>query len=318
MKKPLIVISGPTASGKSSLAVELALRTGGEIVSADSMQVYRHMDIGTAKITEAEKKGVPHHMLDVEEPTRAFSIADYKEMALRCVRDIHSRGRLPIVAGGTGFYIRALLYDTEFGDAGSDPRLRARLEALLEEKGPEHLYGLLRERDPEAAESIHPNNRKRVLRALEYHMLTGERISEHNRRERARSSPYEFIYYALERSREELYPAIGRRVDKMLEDGLAEEVRALRAMGCTADMVSMQGLGYRQMFPYLDGQISLEEAAETIKLETRHYAKRQYTWLRREDGVTWLPAPRDEEDMEKLLERIVPEARRLAESCAGE
>ena len=318
MKKPLIVISGPTASGKSSLAVELALRTGGEVVSADSMQVYRHMDIGTAKITEAEKKGVPHHMLDVEEPTRAFSIADYKEMASRCVRDIHSRGRLPIVAGGTGFYIRALLYDTEFGEAGSDPRLRERLEALLEEKGPEHLFGLLKERDPEAAESIHPNNRKRVLRALEYHMLTGERISEHNRRERAREAPYEFHYYALERDRAELYPAIGRRVDKMIEDGLADEVRALRAMGCTADMVSMQGLGYRQMFPYLDGRISLEEAAETIKLETRHYAKRQYTWLRREAGVTWLPAPRDEGDTGRLLERIVPEARRLAESCAGE
>ena len=299
-RRPLVIISGPTATGKTSLAVRLAKDIGGEIISADSMQVYRYMDIGTAKVTKEEMQGVPHFMIDTVLPSEAFSIADYKTMASACIRDIESRGNIPIVAGGTGFYIHALLYDTEFEETPGGGREREELTALAEEKGNAYLYERLKEEDPEAALTIHPNNIRRVIRALEYRMLTGERISEHNRKQKEKDSPYDFLYFALNREREALNEAIDRRVDRMMEAGLYEEVQKLLASGYGYDLVSMQGIGYKEF-----SGCTPAEAAEKIKLNSRHYAKRQVTWLKREKNVTWVEAPVKEEDYRWIREQCM-------------
>ena len=301
MKKPLLILTGPTAAGKTELSVRLAKRIGGEIVSADSMQVYKHMDIGSAKIRKEEMEGVPHHLIDVLEPSEPFHVVRFQQMALEAMEGIYERGHIPIITGGTGFYIQALLYHIDFEDTCEDPVYREKLENLAQREGAERLHELLKEADPRAAEEIHSNNIKRMIRALEYHRLTGRRISEHNREQREKQSPYSFAYFVLNRERAVLYERINRRVDLMMEEGLLEEVKKLKAMGYDRSYVSMQGIGYKELLGYLEGEYSLEEAVERIKLDTRHFAKRQLTWFRRERDVIWLEA--DRLTGEQLLEK---------------
>lgn len=374
---PLIILSGPTAVGKTKLSIALAKAIGGEVVSADSMQVYRHMDIGSAKITETEMQGIPHHMIDILDPWEEFSVAVFKERCQQCLSGIYERGHIPIVTGGTGFYVQALLRDIDFGSGNgkvppspkefcpvehSNPakdihptekgfptekrfstekefpaehshpieppptenapegqplspekedhgEYRAHLEALAAIKGPEHLHAMLRKVDPASAEAIHPNNQKRVIRALEFFYLTGEPISRHNEREREKGSAYNACYFVLNDLRERLYERIGLRVDEMLHQGLVTEVERLREMGCHRGMVSMQGLGYKEILAYLEGETSLEEAVETIKRDTRHFAKRQLTWFRREKDVIWINKNEFGYDEDRIMEYMLEELR---------
>ena len=301
---PLLIITGPTAVGKTALSIQAAKALGGEVVSADSMQVYRHMDIGSAKVTRDEMEGVPHHLIDVLEPWEPFNVAVFQRMAREAVADIQSRGKLPIIAGGTGFYIQALLNDIDFQETEEVPEIRRELERLGAERGADYLHRMLQEVDPAAAEAIHANNQKRVIRAIEYFRLTGEKISVHNESERRKASPYDFLYYVVTMDRQALYGRIDLRVDRMVEAGLVEEVRRLKAMGCTRDMVSMQGLGYKEILDYLDGACSLDEAVYKIKRDTRHFAKRQLTWFRRERDTRWLTQEEYDYDSGRMLERI--------------
>lgn len=288
MKQPLIVLTGPTAAGKTAVSVELAKRIGGEIISADSMQVYRYMDVGSAKVTKEEMQGVRHHLIDVLDPRESFNVTVFQKLAKEAVREITAAGHIPIVAGGTGFYIQALLYDIDFMENDSDMTYRSSLEELARKEGPEALHAMLLKADPAAAAAIHPNNVRRVIRALEFHKKTGRQISVHNETERQKESPYRFAYYVLHMDRALLYERIEKRVDLMLEQGLEGEVRRLKDMGCTRELVSMQGLGYKEILDYLEGTLSLSEAVARIKQETRHFAKRQLTWFKRERDVTWL------------------------------
>lgn len=288
MKKPIVVLTGPTAVGKTELSIQLAKAIGGEIISADSMQVYKYMDVGSAKITPEEMDGVHHYLVDELEPFDEFHVVKFQEYAQKYLNEIYAHGKIPIIAGGTGFYIQALLNDIDFTEQESDSAYRKELEALAEEHGNQYLHDRLKEVDPESAEAIHPNNRKRVIRALEFYQETGRKISEHNAKEQMRTSPYNFAYFVLNDERSHLYKRIDARVDKMIEDGLEAEVRRLKEMGCTKDMVAMQGIGYKEMLSYLDGSYSLEEAVYIIKRETRHFAKRQITWFKRERDVIWL------------------------------
>lgn len=288
MKKPIVVLTGPTAVGKTELSIQLAKVIGGEIISADSMQVYKHMDVGSAKITPEEMDGVRHYLVDELEPFDEFHVVKFQEYAQKYLNEIYAHGKIPIIAGGTGFYIQALLNDIDFTEQESDSAYRKELEALAEEHGNQYLHDRLKEVDPESAEAIHPNNRKRIIRALEFYQETGRKISEHNAKEQMRTSPYNFAYFVLNDERSHLYKRIDARVDKMIEDGLEAEVRRLKEMGCTKDMVAMQGIGYKEMLSYLDGSYSLEEAVYIIKRETRHFAKRQITWFKRERDVIWL------------------------------
>ena len=288
MKKPIVVLTGPTAVGKTELSIQLAKVIGGEIISADSMQVYKYMDVGSAKITPEEMDGVRHYLVDELEPFDEFHVVKFQEYAQKYLNEIYAHGKIPIIAGGTGFYIQALLNDIDFTEQESDSAYRKELEALAEEHGNQYLHDRLKEVDPESAEAIHPNNRKRVIRALEFYQETGRKISEHNAKEQMRTSPYNFAYFVLNDERSHLYKRIDARVDKMIEDGLEAEVRRLKEMGCTKDMVAMQGIGYKEMLSYLDGSNSLEEAVYIIKRETRHFAKRQITWFKRERDVIWL------------------------------
>lgn len=288
MKKPIVVLTGPTAVGKTELSIQLAKVIGGEIISADSMQVYKYMDVGSAKITPEEMDGVRHYLVDELEPFDEFHVVKFQEYAQKYLNEIYAHGKIPIIAGGTGFYIQALLNDIDFTEQESDSAYRKELEALAEEHGNQYLHDRLKEVDPESAEAIHPNNRKRVIRALEFYQETGRKISEHNAKEQMRTSPYNFAYFVLNDERSHLYKRIDARVDKMIEDGLEAEVRRLKEMGCTKDMVAMRGIGYKEMLSYLDGSYSLEEAVYIIKRETRHFAKRQITWFKRERDVIWL------------------------------
>lgn len=305
MKKPLIVLTGPTAVGKTSLSIALARAAEGEIISADSMQVYKHMDIGSAKIKKEEMEGIPHYLIDVLEPDEEFHVVRFQEMAKEAMKEIYSKGKIPILTGGTGFYIQAVVKDIDFSQDTEKSSVRERLENLAQEKGGEYLHELLAQRDPESAEKIHPNNIKRVIRALEYYELTGEKISLHNEREGEKVSPYNTAYFVLNDHRERLYEKIDRRVDQMLDEGLVEEVRRLAQMGYTRDMVSMQGLGYKEILAYLEGEYSLEEAVYVLKRDTRHFAKRQLTWFRREKDVIWVKKPDFDYDDKKILEYIL-------------
>ena len=287
-KKPLVVLTGPTSVGKTEASIDLAKAVGGEIISADSMQVYRYMDIGSAKIRKEEMCGVPHHLIDVLEPREEFHVVKFQKLAKEAMEGIYSRGHLPIIVGGTGFYIQALLYDIDFTESTQDDAFREKLSVYAKEEGAEALHEKLRLVDPKAAEDIHANNVKRVIRALEFYAQTGERISEHNETERKKESPYQFAYFVLNDNRERLYERINRRVDQMLDDGLVEEVRFLKERGYTKDLVSMQGLGYKEILEYLDGDCTLEEAVYKIKRDTRHFAKRQITWFKREREVIWV------------------------------
>ena len=260
MKKPLIILAGPTAVGKTKASIGLAKRIGAEIISADSMQVYKHMDIGSAKITKEEMQGVKHYLIDVLEPDEEFHVVKFQQLAKAAMEEIYAKGKIPIVVGGTGFYIQALLYDIDFTENEDHSGIREELEQLAAERGEEHLHQMLAQIDPESARAIHANNVKRVIRAIEYYRLTGEKISEHNKREREKTSPYDLYYYVLTRDRAALYERIDRRVDIMMEQGLVDEVKRLKEMGCTRDMVAMQGLGYKEILDYLDGTISLGEA----------------------------------------------------------
>lgn len=287
-QRPLVILTGPTAVGKSALSIAVAKAIGGEIISADSMQVYRHMDIGSAKIRPEEMAGVPHHLIDVLEPTEAFNVVVFQELAKQVLAEIYGRGNIPIVVGGTGFYIQALLYDIDFTENDEDTALRRSLEELARREGAEALYERLRAVDPVSCESIHAHNVKRVIRAIEFYEKTGKCISEHNKEQRENISPYRFAYFVLNDEREKIYQNIDRRVDQMMAQGLVEEVQALREMGCHKGMVSMQGLGYKEILSYLEGEITLEEAVYLIKRDTRHFAKRQLTWFRREKEVIWV------------------------------
>ncbi len=313
MKQPLIVLTGPTAVGKTSLSIKLAKAIGGEIISADSMQVYRHMDIGSAKITAHEMEGVPHHLIDVLEPDQDFNVVTFQHMAKEALEEIYSHHRIPIIAGGTGFYIQALLYDIDFKENDDESLVRRELEELAAREGeaaPAVLHAMLEEIDPESAARIHANNVKRVIRAIEYYRLTGERISVHNQEERIKESPYNFLYYVVNTQRPVLYGRIDRRVDQMIENGLVEEVQALKAMGCHRGQTSMQGLGYKEILDYLDGRCTLDEAVYILKRDTRHFAKRQLTWFKRERDVRWLNLPDFGNDAALVVERII-------EDCVG-
>lgn len=301
IKEPLIILTGPTAVGKTALSVSLAKAIGGEIISADSMQVYRHMDIGSAKVTKEEMQGVPHHLIDVLEPTEEFNVVLFQQMARQAVEEIRGRGHIPILVGGTGFYIQALLYDIDFTENDEDTALRRSLEALAKREGPDALYERLRAVDPESCESIHAHNIKRVIRAIEFYEKTGKKISAHNREQRQNSPSYRSAYFVLNDERDTVYRRIDMRVDLMMELGLVEEVRALQAMGCHRGMVSMQGLGYKEIMSYLEGEISLEEAVYLIKRDTRHFAKRQLTWFRREKEVIWIEKNVFDHDSQKIL-----------------
>ena len=300
MKEPLIILTGPTAVGKTHLSIALAKAVGGEIISADSMQVYKHMDIGSAKIMPQEMDGVRHYLVDELEPFEEFHVVRFQEMARAAMKEIRSRGHIPILVGGTGFYIQAVVRDIDFTENEASP-YRAELEALAEEKGSTWLHEELRKVDPESAEAIHENNVKRVIRALEFYRLTGKRISEHNEEQRERQSPYRFAYFVLNDEREHLYQRIEQRIDQMLE----HEVKKLKSMGCHQEMVSMKGLGYKEILDYLDGITTLPEAVEILKRDTRHFAKRQITWFKREEDVIWLNKQDYAYDEDKILSTML-------------
>ena len=287
-KPMLIVVAGPTASGKSAAAVELARMIDGEIISADSMQVYRYMDIGSAKITKEEMMGVPHYLIDVADPTEEFDVVRYAHEAKAAISDIVSRGKIPILCGGTGFYIQAVTRDIDFSETGSLPKYREELTDYAAQYGNTALHEQLKNIDPVSYETIHPNNLKRVIRALEYYKETGMTISAHNEAERQRETPYDLHFFVLNDDRAVLYDRIDRRVDFMMAEGLYDEVMYLRQMGLTRDMVSMQGLGYKEMLDCMDGRYELDEAVRILKRDSRHYAKRQITWFKREKDAVWI------------------------------
>lgn len=286
-KKKLVILTGPTAVGKTALSIRLAKEIGGEIISADSMQVYRRMNIGSAKITRQEMQGIPHHLVDILEPTEHFDVCTFQKYAKEAMQGIYERGNIPIIVGGTGFYIQAVLYDIDFfeNEAGG---IREELENLAKEKGAPYLHHMLAQIDPASAEAIHANNVKRVIRAIEYYRQTGERISEHNEQQSQKESPYDFRYFVLNDDREKLYARIEQRIDEMLAAGLVREVEGLLAEGLKTGMTAMQGLGYKEIAAYLQGQTSYEETVYLLKRDTRHFAKRQITWFKRERDVIWV------------------------------
>ena len=283
----LVILTGPTSVGKTGLSVKLAKKLNGEIISADSMQVYKHMDIGTAKITEGEMDGVRHHLIDVLEPNEEYNVSRFKEEAEAAINDIYARDRLPVIAGGTGFYIQALLYDVDFSDT-AQTGYRKELMSIAGEEGGYALYDMLRKCDEKAASYIHPNDIKRLTRALEYYHETGMKISEHNEEARKKESPYDFKYFVLNIPRDELYENIDKRVDDMIKKGLVDEVKNLAEMGLDDSYVSMKGLGYKEILRSLNGELSLNEAIRIIKRDTRHFAKRQLTWFKRERDCIWI------------------------------
>lgn len=307
MKKPLVILTGPTAVGKTKASIGLAKAIGGEIISVDSMQVYKQMDIGSAKIKPSEMDGIPHYLVDILEPDEEFHVVLFQQMAKQAIQKIYEKGKIPILVGGTGFYIQAVLYDIDFSENEKDTSYREELEKLAQTKGAEYLHDRLREVDEKSAQDIHANNVKRVIRALEYFHQTGEKISEHNEEQRKKVSPYNFSYFVLNDERAHLYERINLRVDQMINEGLVREVQSLKEKGYTRDMVSMQGLGYKEMLDYLDNKCSLEEAVEIIKRDTRHFAKRQITWFKRESDVTWIDKKEYDYNEERILKAMLQE-----------
>ena len=305
MKQPLIVLTGPTAVGKTSLSISLAKAVNGEIISADSMQVYKKMDIGSAKIRSEEMQGIPHYLVDVLEPEEEFHIVKFQQMAKKAMEDIYSRGKIPILVGGTGFYIQAVTKDIDFTEAQQENDYRKELEALAEEKGGEHLHEMLRKVDPVSADAIHAHNVKRVIRALEFYHQNGSPISAHNEEQKQHESPYNLAYFVLNMPRELLYERIDLRVDQMMKEGLLEEVARLKEEGCHRGMVSMQGLGYKEILAYLDGEYPLEEAVRVLKRDTRHFAKRQLTWFRREQELTWVNKDQFSYQEDQILDHML-------------
>lgn len=308
-KLPLLILTGPTAVGKTNLSIRLAKAVNGEIISADSMQVYRRMDIGTAKIKPEEMCGVPHHLIDICEPTEDYNVVRFATDAKRLIKEITERGHIPILVGGTGFYIQAVLYDIDFTENDEDTSCREELEAFAAEHGAEALHARLAKADPASAVAIHANNVKRVIRALEFYRQTGTRISEHNEAQRGKESAYNSAYFVLTQNRAVLYERIEKRIDLMLSEGLLEEVKGLLEEGCKPESVSMQGLGYKELVSYLNGECTLEEAVSILKRDTRHFAKRQLTWFRREREVLWFDKD-DYETEDAILEAMLAEAKK--------
>lgn len=303
-KRPLVILTGPTASGKTELSISLAEKINGEIISADSIQVYKYMDIGSAKVTSEEMRGIKHYLIDELYPDEEFNIFIFKEKAEKYIEEIYKKGKIPIIAGGTGFYIQALLYDIKFNEEENDFEYRKKLEELAEKNGGEFLHKMLQEIDPESASSIHFNNIKRVIRALEYKHITGEKISDHNEEQKRNESPYDFKYFVLNRNRDELYERINKRVDIMMENGLIDEVKSLIERGYGRELVSMQGIGYKEIAAYLNGEMDLESAISILKRDTRHFAKRQLTWFRREKEVNWIEIEKFKDNKEEILNYI--------------
>ena len=288
-KKKLIILTGPTAVGKTKLSIETAKMLNAEIISADSMQVYKYMDIGTAKITKEEMEGITHYMVDELEPDEEFNVVVFKRLALKYMDEIYAKGKIPLIVGGTGFYIQALLYDIDFSESDkNNGEIRKKYEDIAALKGCEFLHNMLKEVDLESAEAIHYNNVKKVVRALEYYEITGQKISTHNKEQRQSESPYNFLYLVLNDDRDKIYDRIEKRIDIMVREGLIDEVKTLLDKGFSKDLVSMQGLGYKEIVDYLEGRCTLEEAIYILKRDTRHFAKRQLTWFRREKVTTWI------------------------------
>ncbi|MBE5891290.1 MAG: tRNA (adenosine(37)-N6)-dimethylallyltransferase MiaA [Lachnospiraceae bacterium] len=304
-RPPLVVLTGPTAVGKSDLSIELCHAINGAVISADSMQVYKHMDIGSAKIMPEEMDGIDHYLIDCLEPEEAFNIVRFQEMAKEALKQIYAQGKIPVVVGGTGFYIQSLLYDIDFSDECENSQIREELEREAEEIGAHAMHEKLKNIDPISYETIHENNLKRVIRAIEYYKINHEPISKHNQTEREKESVYQSAYFVLNDDRAVLYDRIDRRVDLMIEQGLVEEVAALKSRGCTRDMISMQGLGYKEILDYLNGECSLERAIYLIKRDSRHFAKRQITWFKREKDVIWVDKQAFDRDNDKILAYIL-------------
>lgn len=303
--KPLIIVAGPTATGKTKTAVSLAKIINGEIISADSVQVYKGMDIGSAKATVVEQEGVKHHLINVLKPDEPCSIARFQHMVKEAISDIYSRGKLPILTGGTGFYIQSIVYDITFEKQDKDHTYRNSLEEIARNGGTDVLYDMLMKVDEPSTKTIHRNNVKRVIRALEYYQQTGEPISTHNTREKEKSTPYNLAFYVLTMDRDILYKRIDQRVDKMFDEGLVKEVENLMKKGYSEDLVSMQALGYKEIIRYLNGDDTLEHSKEIIKRDTRRFAKRQTTWFKREKNVKWLDLSEYNYNIEKLVNIIV-------------
>ena len=293
MKKiPLVVVAGATASGKTRLAIDIAKAFDGEIVSADSMQIYKYMDVGTAKPTREERAQCAHHLIDFLEPDAEFSVADYTELAHKTIADIVSRNKLPVMCGGTGLYIDSVVNDVEFGETETDYALRLRLRRKAETEGGEALLAVLAEFDPISAERLHPNNTRRIIRAIEFYNQTGIPISEHQEHTKQADSRYNSVIFCIDWPREVLYERINARVDIMLREGLLDEVKKIMDMGCTKELNSMKGIGYKEIMDYYDGKCSLDEAIDAVKQGSRRYAKRQLTWFRRNERIIMLP-PQD-------------------------
>ena len=308
MKKPLIIIAGPTATGKTDVSIKLAKKIGGAVISADSMQVYKGMNIGSAKVKPEEMDGVDHYLIDVLDPKEEFHVVRFQQMAKEALEQICAKGQIPILTGGTGFYIQALLYDIDFGNVSDEPELRENYYEYAEKYGTEGLHDLLKKVDTKAAKEIHPNNLKRVIRALEYYKGTGRVISEHNAEQKKNESPYHFDFFVLTDDRAKLYKRIDERVERMFEDGLEAEVRALYESGMKEEDVSMKGIGYREFFALFKGEADISQVKEQIKTDTRHFAKRQITWFKREKDARWVDIADFKRDPEKIAEYLAERA----------
>lgn len=304
--KKIIILTGPTAVGKTDLSIRLAKAVNAKIISADSMQVYKYMDIGTAKVTKEEMQGVKHFLIDQLDPKDDFNVVKFKQMAENAMNEIYECGSIPLVVGGTGFYIQALLYDVDFVEEDDkDNKLRDEYYKIAEEKGNHYLHEMLKAVDPEAARIAHENNVKRVARALEFCTKTGQLFSQHNSTQREKTSPYDFVYFVLNDDRQKLYERIDRRVDMMFDAGLVDEVRHLKDAGYGKELVSMQGIGYKEVFDYLDGIYDYDRLRYLIKRDTRHFAKRQLTWFKREKDVIWMNYDEYGSSKEKMLDGML-------------
>lgn len=302
--KDLLILAGPTAVGKTSISIKLAKRLNGEIISADSMQIYKYMDIGSAKINSKEMEGIPHHLIDIIEPDKEFSVAEYKKMASKAIDYISSKGKLPMLVGGTGLYINSLIYNYGFTQANKDEDYRNYLENIAIEKGKEYVHNMLKEVDIESYNRLYPNDLKRVIRALEVYKLTGKTISEFSRNEDIYNIPYKIYYFVLNMDREKLYDRINKRVDEMINNGLIDEVIKLKESGYNSNMQSMKGIGYKEILYYLEGRITLEEAIAMIKQGSRNYAKRQITWFKKDDRAIWINKDKFNDENE-IVEYII-------------
>ena len=303
-KNKMIILAGPTASGKTSVSINLAKRLGGEIISADSMQVYKYMDVGTAKISVEEMQGVKHHLIDVLDPKEDFNIVKFQNMVKCSIEEIVKNGHIPILVGGTGFYIQSIIYDIDFNNEDDNSSIRKELEEEYDTYGADFMHEKLKKIDIVSAQTIHKNNKKRVIRAIEYFLINNEPISSHNEVQREKKSPYDYRFFVLNPPRDILYERINKRVDIMLENGLVDEVKKLREMGLSKANISMQGIGYKEIIEYLDGEVSLETAIENIKQNTRHMAKRQVTWFKREKDVIYVD-PFSFENNDKIVDYMI-------------